>query len=124
MKWLYDEQIVSTLFLALIVVTPAAAALGYLMHYLLARRLSRRARVLWVVVAAAGPFNYCLWHLYNVIEDHWGLDRVKPLLINLALFIVLGLIIGLLLRLLLRRGPEASEPAPPPAAAENEPPSP
>lgn len=109
MKWLYDEQIVSTVFLALVVVTPVAAVLGALLHSRLARGLSRRARVLWVVVAIVGPFNYGLWHFYNVIEDHWGLDRVEPLLINFAIFVFLGLVIGLVIRFLLRREPKKPE---------------
>ncbi len=32
-----------------------------------------------------------LWLMYNVIEDAFGLDSIKALLINAALFIALGL---------------------------------
>jgi len=102
MKWLYDERIVSVLFLALIVVTPTAAVVGAFLHRCLAHGLSRQAVVLWVVVALAGPVNFALWRLYNRIEDHWGLDQVKPLLINCGLFILLGVVVGLILRFLLR----------------------
>jgi hypothetical protein len=102
MKWLYDENIVSTLFLALIPAMPAAAIVGGLIQYFLTRGLSRPARVLWVTFALLGPLNYGLWRLYNVIEDYWGLDRVEPLLINAGIMIAVGVIIGLVLRCLLR----------------------
>jgi hypothetical protein len=102
MSWLYNERVISTLFLALIVATPAAATVGGLVHKGLARGLSNRALVLWVVLALSGPLNYGLWRLYNVIEDYWGLDRVEPLLVNFAIFIFLGVAIGLVLRSLLR----------------------
>jgi hypothetical protein len=41
---------------------------------------------------------YPLWRVYNLIEDHYGLDSVAALLINLALFAVVGVTAGLLLR--------------------------
>ena len=103
MSWLYDEQFVSRLFVALIVATPGLAVIGAFIHRAVAHGLSRCAVVGWVVVALAGPANYGLWQMYNGIEDYWGLDRVEPLLINLAIFIVLGIGVGIVLRLLLRR---------------------
>jgi len=102
MRWLYDERMVTVLFLALIVVTPAVALIGALVHRSIARKLSRQALVLWIVLALAGPANFGLWRLYNVVEDHWGLDRVEPLLINFAIFVFLGVAIGLVLRSLVR----------------------
>ena len=112
MKWLYDENIVSTLFLALILAMPAAAIVGGVIHSFLARGLSRPARVLWVAFALLGPLNYGLWRLYNAIEDYWGLDRVEPLLINAGIMIALGVVIGLVLRRLLRpRRTEAPAPS-------------
>ena len=57
--------------------------------------------VLWVgalitglLIGLLGPANWLLWHIYNGIEDHYGLDSVKAMLINLALFAALGLIVG------------------------------
>lgn len=35
-----------------------------------------------------------LWHLYNFITDKLGLDSVANLLVNLALFVVLGVGVG------------------------------
>ena len=41
-----------------------------------------------------GGGNYALWTAYNAITDKLGLDTVKNLLVNLALFVVIGLVVG------------------------------
>ena len=102
MHFLYDEQFIANLFLALVAATPALAIVGALVQRVAAGGLSRRAVVLWIVVALAGPANFGFWHMFNRIEDHWGLDRVEPLLINFGIFVFLGVVIGLSLRFLLR----------------------
>lgn len=38
-----------------------------------------------------GPLVFALWTVYNAIENHYGLDSVKALLINLVLFVAVGL---------------------------------
>ena len=111
MSWLYDEQFISRLFVALIVATPALAVVGAFIHRAVAHTLSRCAVVGWALVALAGPANFGLWHMYNGIEDYWGLDRVKPLLINLAIFIALGVAVGLVLRVLLKQERPKTEPS-------------
>jgi len=60
---------------------------------------ARRRRVAGGVVAGLllgllGPAAFSLWHVYNGIMGRYGLDSVKGLLINLALFSVVGLAIG------------------------------
>ncbi len=40
--------------------------------------------------AVLGPWVYVLWRLYNLIEDHYGLDSVKALGINAVLIIGSG----------------------------------
>jgi hypothetical protein len=50
------------------------------------------------LVAAVAALGWPLWWVYNRIEDHFGLDSVAALLINLALFAALGAAGGLLLR--------------------------
>jgi len=42
-----------------------------------------------------GAGNLTLWHIYNAITDKLGLDTVKNLLVNLALFASVGLLVGL-----------------------------
>jgi Na+/proline symporter len=57
-----------------------------------------------LLLGLLGPANWLLWRVYNRIEDHYGLDSVKAMLLNLALFAALGLGVGLALRLLRRSG--------------------
>lgn len=47
-----------------------------------------------LVGLAIGIGNFILWNVYNAITDRLGLDTVKNLVVNLALFIVIGAIIG------------------------------
>jgi hypothetical protein len=54
------------------------------------------------LIGMLGPANWLLWHIYNRIEDHYGLDSVKAMLINLALFAVLGIAVGMGCRFLWR----------------------
>jgi hypothetical protein len=56
-----------------------------------------------------GPANWLLWRIYNAIEDRYGLDSVKAMLLNLALFAALGIGIGLSIRMVTRSaGPDRS----------------
>ena len=41
-----------------------------------------------------GGGNYALWTVYNAITDRLGLDTVKNLVTNLALFIIVGAAAG------------------------------
>ena len=50
------------------------------------------------LLAGCGVLLYPLWSIYNRIEDQFGLDSVAALLINLALFVVVGALAGLALR--------------------------
>jgi len=50
------------------------------------------------LLAAVGILVYPLWAVYNSIEDRLGLDSVAALLLNLALFAVVGVVVGLLAR--------------------------
>lgn len=47
---------------------------------------TRRARPAWFF-GALGPWVYALWRVYNLIEDHYGLDSVKALGINAVLIV-------------------------------------
>ena len=68
------------------------------------------ALVTGVLIGLLGPANWLLWHIYNRIEDHYGLDSVKAMLINLALFAVLGIAVGLAFRFTRRSQPQSSRP--------------
>ena len=46
------------------------------------------------VGVVAGGGNYALWTVYNAITQKLGLDTIANLLVNLALFVVLGIALG------------------------------
>ena len=50
-----------------------------------------------------GPAIWLLWRMYNGIVGAFGLDSVRGLLINLALFVAIGLVTGLAAAVLWRR---------------------
>ena len=83
------------LFLALAVVIPI---LGILVGAAIGARQGRvRAVALrGFLIGLVGPLNLLLWMVYNLITDRLGLDTVKNLLVNLALFAALGVIGGLI----------------------------
>lgn len=49
-----------------------------------------------------GPAALALWWVYNRIEDRYGLDSVRAVLTNLAIFVVAGVLGGSLLAWLWR----------------------
>jgi hypothetical protein len=69
------------------------------------------ALVTGFLLGLLGPANWLLWHIFNGIEDHYGLDSVKAMLINLALFAALGIGVGLAIRLLRRSGDTTQGPS-------------
>jgi len=58
-----------------------------------------------LLLGLVGPAAFGLWHVYNAIMGRYGLDSVKGLLINLALFSVIGLVVGLVVSWRLGRSP-------------------
>jgi len=46
-----------------------------------------------IFFGALGPWVYVLWRLYNLIEDHYGLDSVKALGINAVLIVGSGVVL-------------------------------
>jgi hypothetical protein len=56
-----------------------------------------------VMLAAAGPLLWLLWLVYGGIVQHFGLDSVKGLILNIAIFVIAGAVIGILLGLWQRK---------------------
>ncbi|HLI47575.1 MAG TPA: hypothetical protein VKV18_02630 [Chthonomonas sp.] len=54
-----------------------------------------RHRYQAVLLALLGPANLALWEIYNRITDHFGLDTVRNLIINVGLFVGLGVLGGI-----------------------------
>ena len=50
------------------------------------------------LISLCGPLISILWTIYNLISDHFGIDSVTGLLVNLTMFVTMGLIIGFLIR--------------------------
>ncbi len=87
MKELIDER---QAYLLMVVVLVAAPLIG-LLWGVVTKRLARGLTVGLLV----GAGNYALWTVYNAITEKLGLDTVKNLLVNLALFVLVGIVAGL-----------------------------
>lgn len=82
---------------ALAVLSGLALGLALLLGFLAKSRGSAGA-ARTALLAGCVVLLYPLWSVYNRIEDHFGLDSVAALLINVALFAVIGILVGLALR--------------------------
>jgi hypothetical protein len=87
------------------------------------RRKEVRRGALWgLAVGLLGPLNWLMWQLYNALTDRNGLDTVRNVFVNLAVFVVVGLSLGFgagmaLRRTLRTRSDESMDtPAPPEAS--------
>lgn len=95
MQEIITAKQVDALFLTLAIAAPiAGAAIGWVKGK---RALSG---LLWGLLLTV---NWILWRVYNAITDRLGLDTVRNLLVNLALFVVVGAVAGYLAALRTRR---------------------
>ena len=103
-----NETWVHGALVALAVITPLA---GLLAGGLLLRRFDpASARALRVALMGIGPVTGALWLSYNYIVGLFGLDSVAGLLLNAALFALVGVAGGVGWRML-ARGDGAAGPA-------------
>jgi len=92
------ERVIVLLAIALPVLGLAAGALvGTLRHRLWA------GLALGLLCGLAGPAVWAMWRAYNGVIGEYGLDSVRGLLVNLALFVGVGLVVGLAVGMLWRR---------------------
>jgi len=100
MKELFSEQqvewIVTGLCLAVLFVGPA-----------IAWAQTRKVRPA-IFFAALGPWLYLLWRIYNVVENHYGLDSVKALVINAVLILGSGVVLPFIYTVFCGRRSDAS----------------
>ncbi len=87
MKELIDPHQAHLLMLAVLILAPIIG-----LAWGLAAKRGGTGLLLGLLV---GVGNFALWTIYNAITDYLGLDTVKNLLVNLALFVVLGTLIGI-----------------------------
>lgn len=101
-KEIVDANAVGRLFAVLAVVLPVfCMGLGALLG---ARKQSARGGALrGLAIGLIGPLNWLLWKMYNALTDRNGLDSVRNLAINFALFVLIGAIIGVGIGLWQRR---------------------
>lgn len=107
LKEIVEVSSMERLFLLLAVVAPVAGVLIGAFLRSRARNVKRGA-LLGLLIGLAGPANLVLWRLYNAVTDRTGLDSVRGLIVNFALFVGVGAAVGLLIGTLMRR----SAPAP------------
>lgn len=55
---------------------------------------AKRGAAIGLLVGCIGLLNQLLWNTFRTITDRNGLDTVKNLFINLALFVAVGAVIG------------------------------
>lgn len=67
------------------------------------RRALARGALLGVLFGLVGPAIWLLWRMYNSVVGVYGLDSVRGLLVNLALFVAIGVVLGLGIGLVRRR---------------------
>lgn len=93
MREIVTKEQIDHLFLLLALLGPLV---GLLIGALLGARRGRAGRgaLNGLAIGMFGVLNLLTWKGYNVLTDHLGLDSVKNLLINLALFVGLGLLAG------------------------------
>jgi hypothetical protein len=106
MREIVTMEQANALFLALAV---AAPLLGVVIGAVIGGRYknTQAGALKGLVVGMLGPLNLLLWKTYNGITDRMGLDTVKNLLVQLALFAGLGLTVGLIAGVYRRRsGPQ------------------
>jgi hypothetical protein len=60
-------------------------------------------RTLGIVLTVGPPMMLLLWFIYARVVQHFGLDSVKGLGDNLAIFVIAGLIVGLVVGFLVRK---------------------
>ncbi|MBN1356140.1 hypothetical protein JXA40_07710 [bacterium] len=66
-------------------------------------------RRLWVCIRSGLIWGFgatlisVMWWIYNAILDHYGIDSVKGLLINLLLFALVGCLLGTGVRIVMHR---------------------
>jgi len=111
--------------IAIIAITlPAAGLIVGAIAGAVRRRVGSSA-LLGLACGLSGPAMWAMWRIYNGIAGHYGLDSVKGLLVNLALFVVVGLVVGLVAALAWRRAtaPASGGAAAPAAGAHGKRPS-
>jgi hypothetical protein len=91
-----EDQARQIIMILSVLITLASLSFGFFWQ----SRISKpKRKPFWanvILAAMIGPLLWILWLVYNSIEDYYGLDSVKALLINLGLFAAVGLLLSFL----------------------------
>lgn len=90
---------------AIVIIAVAAPIVGLVLGGVVGaiRRRLGAGLLIGLLCGAAGPAALAMWRVYNAITGRYGLDSVRGLLINLALFAAVGLAVGVAVGLVCRR---------------------
>ena len=91
-----EEQAVFAIRLIACLAPPLGLLVGWLISWLKKRPL-KLYLAYGLLAGLSGPFILLMWSIYIGVVDHYGLDSVKMLLLNLGLFVLAGLTLGFLL---------------------------
>jgi hypothetical protein len=86
----------------LLVFIPTALLVGFIGGLLYGRAVGLKAlyTVKGTLLGFTGLLVWIMWQVYNVFIDWYGLDTIKNLLMNLALFVTVGVALGYAIRML------------------------
>jgi hypothetical protein len=98
---LLDESLVESMIRWWAILLPPVATIAGLIRGILSGRLKQNS-IRGLAIGLFGPLTLLLWIAYNRIIETYGLDSVRNLLLNLALFLASGIGLGLLYRLVFR----------------------
>ncbi|MFH0795248.1 MAG: hypothetical protein V2A74_14585 [bacterium] len=108
MSLILDEKIVNLVLLGLAALTPLVG-FGLYIARLIPPIAPQKRLALAILIGVWGPLLLSLWLIFNKIMDAYGLDSVKGLLINVAIFLVVGLVVGVLIRWIRAKEPGSSD---------------
>lgn len=98
LDFILNETNINRIFVAAAIILPLGCIAGYIIFN--KRFAAKPTGKVWLVaIGVFGPLAWLLWHVYNAIENAYGLDSVRALVINLILFVLVGVAFGLILRL-------------------------
>jgi hypothetical protein len=95
------EQAERAIRMVAVALPAAGAAVGAIAGAVRGR--TARGLAIGLLCGLAGPAVWLLWRMYNGVVGSYGLDSVKGLLVNLALFCCIGLAVGAVIGFLWRR---------------------
>ncbi|MBN1879137.1 hypothetical protein JW823_03420 [bacterium] len=97
LDFILNEDRLNLFFRHLLWMTPAIGLIiGCISGWI--RHRNPKHAMIGLSIGLIGSMISALWYMYNAIMDHFGLDSVAGLLINLLIFTLVGLLLGWITR--------------------------